>query len=166
MARKILSASIAAGAIVAACSFLMVGTASAGNRLMAGFTPGKCLDIINDGQNNKLVMAKCGKYSGQDWTATRIGSTDGFKLRNNFSGANKCLDVVNDGRNDKLIMAACGNYSGQSWSIPKAGKVGAFQNDFTGAGKCLDIINDGQNNKLILAKCGNFSGQHWNAAPF
>lgn len=154
------------GVLSVILSATLTGTAQAGNRLMAGFTPGKCLDIVNDGQNNKLIMAVCGKYSGQDWTATRVGSTSTFKIRNNFSGPNKCLDVINDGRNDKLIMATCGNFSGQSWSIPTGGKAGAFRNEFTGAGKCLDIVNDGQNNKLVLANCGNFSGQKWNTAPF
>ena len=28
---------------------------------------GKCLDIVNDGTNNKLTMAPCGNYSGQLW---------------------------------------------------------------------------------------------------
>ena len=27
----------------------------------------KCLDIINDGENNKPAMADCGNFSGQFW---------------------------------------------------------------------------------------------------
>jgi hypothetical protein len=27
----------------------------------------KCLDIVNDGKNDKLRMANCGNYSGQFW---------------------------------------------------------------------------------------------------
>jgi hypothetical protein len=141
------------------------GSALAGSRLMADFTPGKCLDIVNDGQNNKLKMATCGRFLGQDWTATPSDGR-GFKLRNRFSGPNKCLDVVNDGQNNRLIMADCGNYSGQYWSIPTAGKVGPVRNGFTGAGKCLDIINDGRNDRLTMADCGNYSGQKWGAGPY
>ena len=28
----------------------------------------KCLDIVNDGKNNRLQMADCGNYSGQFWS--------------------------------------------------------------------------------------------------
>ncbi|MEI6064062.1 MAG: hypothetical protein WCQ26_05690, partial [Pseudanabaena sp. ELA748] len=38
------------------------------NRLRNSFTGSrKCLDIVNDGRNNKLRMADCGNYSGQFW---------------------------------------------------------------------------------------------------
>jgi Ricin-type beta-trefoil lectin domain len=141
-------------------------TAAAGTRLTTQFTPGKCLDIVNDGKNNRLIMAACGRYSGQDWSATRINDSSGYKIRNQFSGPNKCLDVINDGKNDKVIMADCGNFTGQNWSIPAAGKTGAFRNAFTGNAKCLDIVNDGQNNKLVLATCGNYTGQKWSNGPF
>jgi hypothetical protein len=141
--------------------------ARAGNRLTTEFTQGKCLDVINDGQNNKLTMATCGKFSGQDWSVTPVGPGGGFKIRNQFSGPNKCLDVVNDGHNDKVIMADCGNFSGQNWSIPKAGGTGGqFKNQFTGSNRCLDIVNDGKNNRLKLADCGNFTGQRWFTDPF
>jgi hypothetical protein len=29
---------------------------------------GRCLDIINDGENNKPIMAECGNFSGQFWS--------------------------------------------------------------------------------------------------
>jgi hypothetical protein len=70
-----------------------------------------CLDIINDGKNNKLIMSPCGNYSGQQWTYQNN------KLQNNFSGQQSCLDIVNDGENNKLIMSPCGNYSGQQWHM-------------------------------------------------
>jgi hypothetical protein len=31
----------------------------------------KCLDIINDGQNNKLTMAACGNFTGQMWKTSK-----------------------------------------------------------------------------------------------
>jgi hypothetical protein len=27
----------------------------------------KCLDVINDGTNNRLTMANCGNFTGQLW---------------------------------------------------------------------------------------------------
>jgi hypothetical protein len=38
------------------------------HRLQTQFTGNnKCLDIVNDGKNNLLVMADCRNYSGQFW---------------------------------------------------------------------------------------------------
>ncbi len=127
--------------------------------LTNNFTPTKCLDIINDGANNKLQMADCGNYSGQNWNSEQINNSNYHKLRNDFSSNNKCLDIINDGRNNKLIMADCKNVTGQQWLIPPNMKM---QNFFSGSNKCLDIINDGANNKLTMANCGNYSGQQWN----
>jgi len=31
----------------------------------------KCLDIINDGENNKPTMADCGNFSGQFWNIVK-----------------------------------------------------------------------------------------------
>jgi hypothetical protein len=44
-------------------------------RLRTDFTGAdKCLDIINDGQNNKPTMAACGNFSGQKWTVSATGT--------------------------------------------------------------------------------------------
>ena len=75
----------------------------------------KCLDIINDGTNNKLIMSQCGNYSGQQWYNAKGNLKSSYKLQNTFSGKDKCLDIINDGANNKLIMSQCGNYSGQQW---------------------------------------------------
>ena len=72
----------------------------------------KCLDIINDGKNDKLIMANCANVTGQQWLIP-----PNRKMQNNFTGTNKCVDIVNDGKNDKLNMAECGNYGGQFWNI-------------------------------------------------
>ncbi|MGJ5632884.1 RICIN domain-containing protein [Nostoc sp. CALU 1950] len=138
---------------------------STDNRLRTQFTGlNKCLDIINDGENNKLIMAKCGNFSGQFWSIQPTQSRGYYRLRTKFTGSNKCLDIINDGENNKLIMAKCGNFSGQFWSIQPTQSRGYYRlrTQFTESNKCLDIINDGDNNKLIMAKCGNFSGQLWN----
>ncbi len=122
---------------------------------------GKCLDIVNDGWNNRLKMADCGNYSGQTWWATK--TTQGYvRLRNTFNGSGKCLDIVNDGWNNRLTMATCGDYSGQRWWATETARgYVRLRNTFSGSGACLDIVNDGRNNRLTMANCGNYSGQRW-----
>ncbi|QFS45129.1 RICIN domain-containing protein [Nostoc sphaeroides] len=91
---------------------------SSDNRLRTQFTgPNKCLDIINDGVNNKPIMAKCGNFSGQLWSIETAGSPGYYRLRTQFTGADKCLDIINDGINNKPVMAKCGKFSGQLWNL-------------------------------------------------
>jgi hypothetical protein len=95
------------------------------HRLRTQFTrAGKCLDIVNDGNNNTLTMAACGNFSGQMWTIKPTGTPGYSLLRTKFTGAGKCLDIVNDGNNNMLTMAACGNFSGQMWTIKPTGTPG------------------------------------------
>ncbi len=77
----------------------------------------RCLDIINDGVNNRYTqMAACGDYSGQFWKIE--SSESGYaRLTTLWRGEAMCLDIVNDGTNDIPQLAACGNYSGQLWMI-------------------------------------------------
>ena len=85
-------------------------------RLQTQFTGNeRCLDIVNDGDNNQLTMADCGNYSGQLWSIKKAGGY--YRLQTQFTGNKKCLDIVNDGDNNQLTMANCGNYSGQFWKI-------------------------------------------------
>ncbi len=137
---------------------------SSSYRLKTQFTgDNKCLDIINDGENNKPIMADCGNYSGQLWQVERTKQSGYYRLKTQFTGKAKCLDIINDGENNKPTMADCGNYSGQFWKIERTKQSGysRFKTQFTGENKCLDIINDGKNNKPTMADCGNYSGQFW-----
>ena len=120
----------------------------------------KCLDIINDGQNDKLKLAACGNFSGQHWFVLK--RSDGFfELRTEFTGQGRCLDIINDGQNNRLHMAPCGNFTGQQWIIISENGALRLKTNFTGPSHCLDVINDGQNDKVQMATCGNFSGQFW-----
>ena len=79
---------------------------------------GKCLDIQNDAQRNKFMVAACNNASGQIWYQESM-SVNGVQIapfRNLFSGAGKCMDIINDPNRNILNMANCGNYSGQNWS--------------------------------------------------
>src|SRR5580698_1994151 len=81
-------------------------------RMRTAFTGhAKCLDIVNDGWNNRVTMASCGYYSGQAWIVEPNGIPGHWRLRTEFTGHGKCLDIVNDGTNNRLTMATCGNYT-------------------------------------------------------
>ena len=122
---------------------------------------GKSLDVVNDGQNNKLILADSGNYSGQYWKFTRVAGGY-YRLTTQWQGEGKSLDVVNDGVNNKLSLAATGNYSGQHWRVVRQSN-GYYRltTQWRGKGKSLDVVNDGANNKLILADTGDYSGQYW-----
>jgi hypothetical protein len=125
----------------------------------------QCLDIINDGENNRLIMNKCDNVSGQQWSTEY--TNDGYRLQNDFTGPSKCLDIIYDGEKNKLIMSKCGDYSGQQWNFTTNDESPYYnltlQNNFSGPKKCLDIINDGRNNQPIMYNCANSSGQQWNS---
>lgn len=123
---------------------------------------GKSLDVVNDGVNNQLQLAKTGNFSGQMWKITSSGNGY-YRLTTQWQGDGKSLDVVNDViNNDQLQLAPTGNYSGQHWKITPVGN-GYYRltTEWQGDGKSLDVVNDGANNRLKLANTGNFSGQMW-----
>jgi hypothetical protein len=127
-----------------------------------------CLDIIEDGKNNKLTMAKCGNVAGQRWSMTASETNpESYRLQTPYTGTDKCLNIINDGENNKLIMAKCSKVAGQLWRVTPSkttpGNSGYYfvTNELTGASNCLNVLNDGRNNKLTMAKCDNISGQSW-----
>ncbi|MCY0094633.1 RICIN domain-containing protein [Hoeflea ulvae] len=125
---------------------------------------GKSLDVVNDGVNNKLILADTGNYSGQYWKVTRLDDGS-YRLTTQWQGEGKSLDVVNDGTNNRLQLADTGNYSGQHWRVVRQSN-GYYRltTDWQGEGRSLDVVNDGVNNKLQLADTGDFSGQYWKIA--
>jgi len=110
----------------------------------------KCLD---SGLRENL-MAPCGKFSGQQWSAVEPVKPT-MLMSQNPELQNKCLDL---NRGNPLMME-CNNQAPQLWTIEKDKKI---KNVAAGPNNCLDIINDGQNNKMQMRPCGNFSGQKWN----
>ncbi|NOJ77415.1 RICIN domain-containing protein [Myxococcus xanthus] len=79
----------------------------------AGFN--RCVDIINNGDKDKLHLAACGDYSGQYWQLVPTAWPGFFQLKAMWLGDGKCLGIINGGVNDQLRMVACGDYSGQYW---------------------------------------------------
>jgi hypothetical protein len=127
-----------------------------------------CLDIIEDGKNNRLTMTKCANVAGQRWTMTATEKNpQAYQLQTTFTGMDKCLNIINDGENNKVTMAKCDSLPGQLWSVTPSktipGNSGYYfvTNGLTGASNCLNVLNDGRNNQLTMAKCDNISGQSW-----
>ena len=139
------------------------------NRLRNTLTgAGSCLDIINDGDNNKLTMARCANVSGQRWSLTASETNpQAYRLQTPFTGTDNCLATIDDGKNDRLTIAKCSDAPGQLWSIipsnanPGYSGYSSLRNELTGIDKCLKVINDGRNNKLTMATCSNVAGQSW-----
>jgi Ricin-type beta-trefoil lectin domain len=144
-------------------SFLGFGATDAASQqlLRNRFTgSGSCLDIVNDGQNDKVKLAPCGNFSGQHWIVGKR-SDGAFQFKTEFTGEGRCLDIVNDGQNNHLHMAPCGNFTGQQWIIISENGNSRLKTNFTGPTHCLDVVNDAQKDKVQMATCGNFSGQLW-----
>jgi hypothetical protein len=55
--------------------------------------PEKSLDIINDGNNNKLQLAKTGNYSGQQWRFIPVPDSPGWYSMTTAFTPNTILDV-------------------------------------------------------------------------
>jgi hypothetical protein len=127
-----------------------------------GAGSGQCLDIVNDGANDKLSVVPCADVSGQAWTLLPSDTPDHYKLQTAFTGASRCLDVINDGVNDQVRMASCANVTGQEWELARLRGPGrAFQltNRFTGPSRCLEATGEG----LRLRSCDRSPGQHWSS---
>ncbi len=122
---------------------------------------GKSLDILNDKEANKPILAKTGNYTGQFWKITAVGEGY-YRLSTQWQGEGKSLDILNDNEANRPILADTGNYTGQLWKITAVGEgYYRLSTQWQGEGKSLDIINDKEANKPILADTGNYSGQLW-----
>ena len=124
----------------------------------------KCLDVINDGTNNKVQLATCGNYSGQFWKMDPVNDLGDFQLTNMWLGENKCLSATGP-YNDVLEIIDCQGPLENTWNFLSY-RHGEYQPLMpNGSDYVLDVLNDGQNNKLHLTYFGNYSGQYWKATP-
>jgi hypothetical protein len=134
--------------------------AESGHLWNDGAGSGQCLDVVNDGANDKLTVVACGDYSGQFWTLEASDTPGHYKLKTDFTGAGRCLDVVNDGVNDQVRMVSCAHVTGQEWELSRLhGPSRTFQltNRFTGPSRCLEAGGEG----LRLRSCDRSPGQRW-----
>ena len=125
----------------------------------------RVLDILNDGKNNnQVILAKKGNYSGQLWKLTPAGNGY-YRLSTQWRGSGYSLDIVNDGKNNnQIVLAKTGDYSGQLWKItPNDKGYYRLTTQWRGDEYSLDVYNnEGSKSKsLVLAPSGEFSGQYW-----
>jgi hypothetical protein len=127
-----------------------------------GVGSGQCLDIVNDGANDKLTVTACADVSGQSWTLVPTDAPGYYRLQAGFTGPGHCLDVINDGANDRVRMATCANVTGQYWELTRhRGPGRSFQmtNRFTGPSRCLEATEEG----LRLRSCARSPAQEWSS---
>jgi len=137
--------------LVSACLALLIGLPLYARHFSTSFAPGKCMDVVNDGQNRNLRMTGCANYTGQNWNYTETGSPGFYKMGTDFTGPGRCLQPAGDLVN--LEMVNCQNISGQSWKIFRYGNGYHIENMWQ-SGKCIDV-------DLKLRACANISGQEW-----
>lgn len=146
-----------------------VNAQSEQNRLRNSLTGAdRCLDIVRDGKNNRMTMAKCANVAGQRWSLVASETnSQAYRLQTPFTGTDKCLGIIDDRQNNRVRMGECNNTSRQLWSIapskanPNYSGYYVMKNMLAGADKCLEIINDGRNNRVRMSKCSNISAQSW-----
>ncbi len=129
-------------------------------RINNGSVEGKSLDIINDGKNNKLQLAKSGKFTGQYWKISTVKKNEMqfFRLTTQWLGETKALTIVEEGDKMTLKMADIMDInsdqaSKQFWNIESANdqvqdgvNLFTISNEFTGPMVPLTF----ENNKLEL----------------
>ncbi len=101
------------------------------------------LDVVNDGENNKLQLSKAGNYLAQYWKITPL--ENGYhRLTSKWLGEDMSVDILNDGINNKLEMAKTGKYTGQFWKItPLEDGYYRLTTLWQGDDNALDVVNDG-----------------------
>lgn len=132
--------------------------------------PGLSLDVINDGTNNRVIMAPSGNFTGQYWRFEPVAGRPGnYRMFSFWRGPSVALDIINGGAdNNQPILAPVGNFTGQLWSLTAlpefAGSV-ALTTEFRGPNLALEGAGGSTANRPVLATFGPFSGQAWNLVP-
>jgi hypothetical protein len=87
---------------------------------------GMSLDVTNSSVNLP-EMAVTGDYSGQFWTLTPVGagSSDEYRLTNEFTGAARSLEAESD---HELTLGNTGATTNQYWKITAAGAAPSCEN--------------------------------------
>jgi len=132
--------------------------------------PNLALDVINDGNNNRMVMAAAGPFTGQYWRFTPAPEVPGtFRISCLWRGQNETMDIINGGPdNNQPILAPVGPFTGQFWTlteIPQAPGYVSLHTLFRGPNLTLEGFGGATGNRPVLADYGPFSGQAWLLTP-
>ncbi len=140
-------------------------------RLTTVFRPTLAMDVINDGvNNNRMVMAAIGAFTGQFWRFSPIGGFPGrHRLSSFWRGLNLPMDIINGGaENDQPILSPIGPFTGQVWSltdIPQNPGHVSLTTDFRGQNLALEGHAGTTGNRPQLIPFGPFTGQAWLLTP-
>jgi len=132
--------------------------------------PNVAMDVINDGNNNRMIMTQAGPYTGQYWKFTPFPGYPGYyRISCMWQGENLPVDVINGGPDDNhIILSPIGPYSGQAWQIteiPSAPGHVRFTCIFRGPGYSLEGFGGTTQDRPRLDPTGNFTGQAWRLTP-
>ena len=59
---------------------------------------------MNDGKNNKPILAKTGNLTGQKWFIEKIPGEPYYRLTTKWQGRDKSLDIMNYGKIINLYL--------------------------------------------------------------
>lgn len=127
------------------------------------------MDVINDGNNNRMQMVPAGPFTGQYWRFSPFAGFPGrYRISCMWQGENLPMDIINGGPDDnQVILAPIGPFSGQAWSMidaPAAGHV-YLRTEFRGPGFQLEGFGGTTQDRPRLDPAGPFSGQMWKLTP-
>ena len=77
------------------------------------------IDILNDGENDKPLLADTEQLSGQSWKLTEIGGGY-YRMTTEWQGESQSLDVIKEDGVNKIRLLDSGNYTGQFWKFHRS----------------------------------------------
>ncbi|MDM7923625.1 MAG: hypothetical protein QUS14_15105 [Pyrinomonadaceae bacterium] len=119
------------------------------------------MDVVNDGKNSSVDLARTAKTSGQSWKFTPIGG--GFyRITSDWLGSERSLEVVKGGEQYQVRLGATANVTGQAWRL-KPADDGCYRltTRWLGEDFSLDVVNDNQRSTLTIAGSDEVAGQFW-----
>ena len=132
--------------------------------------PGLSLDVINDGNNNRMIMAASGAFTGQLWRFSPAPEISGtYRLSCLWQGLNLPMDTINGGAdNNQPILAPIGAFTGQLWTLTDVPGVPGYvslHNEFRGQNMALEGAGGLTGNRPVLTTYGTYTGQQWLLDP-
>ena len=153
--------------------------------------PQSCVDVVNDGTNDRVRMAPCGNYAGQAWqmpgdaapapapaptpqpvpvpqpvpqpVPVPQSTTEWrvMRMTNAWRGPEICLEYAPGGP-ITVVLTACNGSAAQIWvGLLDASGAVRLTTRRGGVDRCLDVA-DGSN-RLVFAPCSDRAGQRWHA---
>jgi hypothetical protein len=128
------------------------------------------LDVIPDGNNNRMHMVPAGNYTGQAWRFTPFEGYPGyFRISCLWQGPNRPMDVINVGPEDNhVILNGIAAVSGQAWllaEIPEYPGTVSLTTIYRGQNMALAGNAGTTGNRPVLMQFRPHVGQAWRLIP-